>query len=146
MVTFFGNCKDSRPTGFLGGSSSQLLTAFVIFFFQGIPVVDLKVVRRQSDSLFLEWQLLSDGATNSYISHYTLQYHTDHSNGGIERTIRISSEKTNYQLHDLQPYTKYTIELFATNKHFSSETSQVEAMTTEAGKSDEVFSELTVVK
>lgn len=109
-------------------------------------MVDLKVVRRQSDSLFLEWQLLSDGATNSYISHYTLQYHTDHSNGGIERTIRISSEKTNYQLHDLQPYTKYTIELFATNKHFSSETSQVEAMTTEAGKSDEVFSELTVVK
>ena len=109
-------------------------------------MVELKVVRRQSHSLFLEWALLSDEATNSFISHYTLQYQTDHSNGGVEKTIQISSEKTNYQLRDLQPYTTYTIELFATNEHFSSETSKVEATTTEAGKSDEVFSKLTVVK
>lgn len=113
------------------GSDSMVIRLVKV----GIPVVKLRVVRRQSDSLFLEWLLLSDGATNSYISHYTLQYHTDHSNEGIERTIRISSEKTNYQLHNLQPYTKYTIELFATNKHFSSETSKVEAMTTEAAPS-----------
>ncbi|KAK2554980.1 Receptor-type tyrosine-protein phosphatase delta [Acropora cervicornis] len=113
------------------GSDSMVIRLVKV----GMPVVKLKVVRRQSDSLFLEWLLLSDGATNSFISHYTLQYHTDHSNGGIERTIQISSEKTNYQLHDLQPYTKYTIELFATNKHFSSETSKVEAMTTEAAPS-----------
>ena len=130
--------------------SSQLnfsnVNSLVIFFFQGKPVVDLKVVRRLSDSLFVEWLLLSDEATNSFISHYTLQYQTDYSNGWIKTIPLIPSEKRSYQLRDLRPYTKYTIELYATNKHFSSETSRKTGWTTEAGKSVEVFSKLTVVK
>ena len=94
----------------------------------------LNVVSRQSNSLFLEWSLLSEGQSNAFILYYTLQYRTDDSDGLIKRISPISPETTTYQLNDLRPFTEYIVELYATNKHFSSEPSRFTARTTEAGK------------
>lgn len=99
------------------------------------PVVRLNVVSRQSNSLFLEWSLLSEGQSNAFILYYTLQYRTDDSDGLIKRISPISPETTTYQLNDLRPFTEYIVELYATNKHFSSEPSRFTARTTEAAPS-----------
>ncbi|XP_022808866.1 receptor-type tyrosine-protein phosphatase epsilon-like [Stylophora pistillata] len=65
-----------------------------------------------------------------HLQHYTLQYRTDQDSHWS--TKRISSEKSSFLLTDLQPYTWYTVQLLATNFHFTSDPSRVITRTGEA--------------
>lgn len=55
-------------------------------------------------------------------------------------TERISPQDNSYVLTDLQPYTLYTVQLLATNLHFTSDPSRVTAMTGAAGKIKTLYS------
>jgi len=101
-------------------------------FFSDKPVVMLEVESRFSDSVSLTWSLLSE--QHNTLQHYTLQYRTDDSDGWIKRITGISRLATSYKLTNLKPYTEYIVELYATNKHFTSDASRVRARTTEAGE------------
>lgn len=103
-------------------------------FFSDKPVVMLEVESRFSDSLSLTWSLLSGEQSNFFLQHYTLQYRTDDGDGWIKRITGISPQATSYKLTNLKPYTEYIVELYATNKHFTSDASRVRARTTEAGE------------
>ncbi|KAJ7384342.1 hypothetical protein OS493_022455, partial [Desmophyllum pertusum] len=94
------------------------------------PVVKLEAYSRSAFDLSFKWLLLSSDSSNYFLEYYTLQYRTVDSK--ISNVYIISPKTTEYQLTNLQPYTRYIVELYATNKHFISAPSRVEVMTTEA--------------
>ncbi|XP_078353190.1 receptor-type tyrosine-protein phosphatase S-like [Oculina patagonica] len=94
------------------------------------PVVKLEFQGGTAFSLSFTLRLLSDDRSNSFLQYYTLRYRKDDGNGWIKKISRISPSTTTYQITDLEPYTEYIVELYATNKHFTSEKSEVRARTT----------------
>lgn len=76
---------------------------------------------------------IADDKSNS-LQYYTLQYRTDDSNGWIKKISKIPPTRTSYELSDLQPYTEYIVELYGTNKHFTSDSFQVRVRTSEYGE------------
>ena len=76
---------------------------------------------------------IADDKSNS-LQYYTLQYRTDDSNGWIKKISKIPPTRTSYELSDLQPYTEYIVELYGTNKHFTSDLFQVRVRTSEYGE------------
>lgn len=98
------------------------------------PVVKLEFQSGTAFSLSFTLRLLSDDRSNSFLQYYTLRYRKDDGNGWIKKISRISPSTTTYQITDLEPYTEYIVELYATNKHFTSEKSEVRAMTTAYGE------------
>ena len=81
----------------------------------------------------LTFTLKADDRSNS-LQYYTLQYRTDDSNGWIKKISKIPPTRTSYELSDLQPYTVYIVELYGTNKHFTSDSFQVKVRTSEYGE------------
>lgn len=98
------------------------------------PVVKLEFERSTPFTLSFTLRLLSNDRSNSFLQYYTLQYRTDDSNGWIKTISKISPTRPFYELTDLQPYTEYIVELYATNKHFTSDPSQVRAWTSAYGE------------
>lgn len=91
------------------------------------PIVKLNLEARSTTSLSFTWSLLSDGMSNLHLQYYTLRYRMDQDSTWL--TERISSQVNSFVLTDLQPYTLYTVQLLATNLHFTSDPSRVTAMT-----------------
>ena len=110
--------------------SGICLNFFLLFLDK--PVVKLEAHSRSAFDLSFKWSLLSSDSSNYFLQYYTLQYHTVDSK--IRKVPKIPPKTTEYQLTNLQPYTRYIVELYATNKHFTSDPSRVEVMTTEAGE------------
>ena len=77
--------------------------------------------------------LIADDRSNS-LQFYTLQYRTDDSNGWIKKISKIPPTRTSYDLTGLQPYTEYIVELYGTNKHFTSDSFQVKVWTSADGE------------
>ena len=77
-----------------------------------------------------------------HLRYYTLQYRMDQDSTWLKKTI--SSEVNSYVLTGLQPYTLYTVQLLATNMHFTSVPSRVTAKTGAAGKIETLYSVLVV--
>ena len=101
--------------------------------FSDKPVVKLTLQSSSDDSLSFTWSLLSEDNSNVFLQYYTLKYRPADTN--TWKTVpKILPDTTTYQLRGLKPYTYYVVELFATNKHFTSNPSRVKERTTEAGK------------
>ena len=66
----------------------------------------------------------------------------DQDSAWLKKTI--SPEDNSYVLTGLQPYTLYTVQLLATNLHFTSDPSRVTAKTGAAGKIGTLYSVLVV--
>lgn len=117
--------------------SCEIIGTFINYFHLLIldkPVVKLEFQGGTAFSLSFTLRLLSDDRSNSFLQYYTLRYRKDDGNGWIKKISRISPSTTTYQITDLEPYTEYIVELYATNKHFTSEKSEVRARTTAYGK------------
>jgi len=100
-------------------------------FFSDKPNVKLKFERGSPFTLTLT--LIADDRSNS-LQYYTLPYRTDDSNGWIKKISKIPPTRTSYELTDLQPYTEYIVELYGTNKHFTSDSFQVKVRTSAYGE------------
>ena len=101
--------------------------------FSDKPVVQLRLQSSSDNSLSFTWSLLSEDSSNMFLQYYTLRYRTADTNSW-KTAPKIPSDTTTYQLRGLKPYTDYAVELFATNKHFTSDPSRAKARTTEASK------------
>lgn len=101
------------------------------------PIVKLNLEARSTTSLSFTWSLLSDSMSNLHLQYYTLRYRMDQDSTWL--TERISSQVNSFVLTDLQPYTLYTVQLLATNFHFTSDPSHVTAMTGAAGKIETLY-------
>ena len=102
----------------------------IVFHFPGEPEVKLHTRVVTSNSIDFYWELSSGG--KNPLQHYILQYRTENTEKWINK-IQISPENDSYQLTKLQPYTKYVVELYATNDYFTGPPSKVVEQTLEAG-------------
>ena len=108
-------------------------TVFIkkINLFSDKPNVSL--LFKEASPFTLTFTLTADDSSNS-LQYYTLQYRTDDSNGWIKKISKIPPTRTSYELRDLQPYTEYIVELYGTNKHFTSDSFQVKVRTSTHGE------------
>lgn len=97
----------------------------------GKPEVQLYVLFTSSNQVLLKWSLLSRG--NSAVKRYLIRYSLGAGSPWINQ-VTISPAVTFYLMRDLKSSTKYHVELLATNEHFTSEPSVVEASTQKSGK------------
>ena len=115
-------------------SCAKVFSLITFSFVLDKPVVKLEFQGATAFTLSFTLRLLSDDRSNSFLQYYTLRYRKDNGNGWIKEISNISPKTTTYQLTGLEPYTEYIVELFATNKHFTSDPSKVRARTAVYGE------------
>lgn len=109
-----------------------------LFCITGRPSpVSLKITVSGTTTLRFGWTVLDSGQSD--ITGFTVQYRKVENNLKKWKSENLQAYDTEYELQGLEPYTSYEIQVFASNKYFTSEASLITGKTIEAGKKRKPF-------